>query len=46
MLRLREDIFEDYTEEHFLYCLRERARIIKSETVTPEGRRLIWYARP
>ena len=44
MLRLREDIFEDYTEEHFLHCLRERARIIKSETVTPEGRRLIWYS--
>lgn len=45
MLRLREDIFNDYTEEHFLAAVARRARIVKSEIVSASGRRLVWYDR-
>ena len=41
MLRLREDIFEDYSLERFLECLGAHARIERRETIN--GRELIWY---
>jgi ribosomal protein L11 methylase PrmA len=45
MLTLREDIFDDYNERNFSAILQQRARIIKSETVSATGRRLFWYDR-
>lgn len=45
MLRLRDDIFDDYTEEHFLAAIGRRACIVKSTTVSTSGRRLVCYDR-
>lgn len=45
LLALREDIFPDYAEEAFLQHLKRFARIVKTETVTASGRKLIWFAR-
>lgn len=45
LLRLREDIFDRYDEEHFLSCVRSRAEILKSTTVSGSGRLLISYRR-
>jgi ribosomal protein L11 methylase PrmA len=45
LLRLREDIFADYNEAHFVRCLEERARIVKSETVSASGRKLFAFER-
>ena len=41
LLALREDIFPDYTEAHFLHCLARTARIVETQTVTGSGRTLI-----
>jgi hypothetical protein len=43
LLRLREDIFPDYNEEQFVHCLRQRARIVASETVSASGRKLFAF---
>jgi ribosomal protein L11 methylase PrmA len=43
MLALREDIFDQYCEERFIYCLSLRARIVRSEQVSKSGRKLFWY---
>jgi ribosomal protein L11 methylase PrmA len=43
LLRLREDIFPNYTEEHFLTCVGARATIVRCERVTESGRTLVWY---
>ena len=45
LLRLREDVFTDYTQENFEALLAQRARIVKSQQVSKAGRRLYWYAR-
>jgi ribosomal protein L11 methylase PrmA len=45
LLRLREDIFPHYDEEHFVKCLQERARIVASETVSASGRKLFAFER-
>ena len=45
MLSLREDIFEDYDERHFVAMLSRHARIVRDETVSDTGRRLFWYDR-
>ena len=45
MLQLREDIFDDYTEEAFLSAVGARARIVKSLVVSAAGRRLVWFDR-
>ena len=45
LLRLREDIFPDYNEEHFVRCLQQRARIVTSETVSASGRKLFAFER-
>jgi hypothetical protein len=45
LLQLREDIFEHYTEEHFVSCLQQRARILASEVVSASGRKLFAYER-
>ena len=45
MLALREDIFDDYTEENFVAALKRSASIVKSERVSASGRHLFWYER-
>ena len=45
LLRLREDIFETYDEQHFLSTLQAHAEIIKSMTVSESGRLLVSYRR-
>ena len=45
LLRLREDIFPDYTESVFLDLLGRKARIIETEIVSESGRLLIRYQR-
>jgi ribosomal protein L11 methylase PrmA len=45
MLALREDIFHEYTEEHFVSALGRRARIVRSAVVSATGRTLYWFDR-
>jgi ribosomal protein L11 methylase PrmA len=45
MLALREDVFHDYSEGHFVAALGQRARIIRSEVVSAAGRTLYWFDR-
>lgn len=45
LLELREDIFADYEEEVFLKSISSRARIVKEEVVTQNGRKLVWFDR-
>jgi ribosomal protein L11 methylase PrmA len=45
MLALREDIFADYSEAAFVAAIEKRARVVRSETISGEGRRLFWYDR-
>ena len=46
LLALRDDIFPDYTAEHFQHCLSQSAEIIEARTVTQSGRTLIRFRRP
>ncbi|MHA1600307.1 MAG: class I SAM-dependent methyltransferase [Alphaproteobacteria bacterium] len=46
LLALREDIFPDYTVEHFQQCLSQSAEIVEARTVTQSGRTLIHFRRP
>jgi hypothetical protein len=41
MLKLREDIFPDYSLERFLDCLSAHATVKRIEAVN--GRQLIWF---
>ena len=45
LLRLRKDIFEDYSEEAFLSYLQEFATVERSLQVSETGRKLVWYRR-
>ncbi len=45
MLALREDIFDDYTEENFKAAIRKRATIVDVQKVTHTDRVLIQFAR-
>ena len=45
MLRLREDIFTDYSEESFVNHLERKADIVRSTTVSGANRRLFWFRR-
>jgi ribosomal protein L11 methylase PrmA len=46
LLRLREDIFPDYSEEAFRHLLGARSRIRRSERISATGRTLYWFERP
>ncbi len=46
LLALRDDIFPDYTLEHFQYCLSQRAQIVETRPLTRVGRTLIRFQRP
>jgi hypothetical protein len=45
LLRLRDDIFSDYTAEHFLQSLQKRARVVAPEMITASDRMLVWFDR-
>ena len=45
LLRLREDIFNDYSEDTFTHALEKKAVIERTETVSASGRKLFWYRR-
>jgi ribosomal protein L11 methylase PrmA len=45
MLRLREDVFDSYTEEAFLEAVEKKAVVADTLTVSSSGRRLIAYSR-
>lgn len=45
LLRLRADIFSEYSEENFERALRARARIARVEQVSAAGRKLYWFER-
>jgi ribosomal protein L11 methylase PrmA len=45
LLRLRDDIFEDYNQQTFEAALERHASITKSEQVSATGRRLYCYRR-
>ncbi|MEM7504077.1 MAG: class I SAM-dependent methyltransferase, partial [Pseudomonadota bacterium] len=45
LLRLREDLFIDYSEEAFETSLSQKARIVDSAEVSKTGRRLYTYER-
>jgi len=45
LLRLRDDVFDDYDAEHFLQQVTERATVVRRETLSPGGRILIAYER-
>jgi ribosomal protein L11 methylase PrmA len=44
LVRFREDIFSDYTEEQFLILLSRHARLVKKESLSENGRLLVWYS--
>jgi ribosomal protein L11 methylase PrmA len=45
LLALREDIFPDYDQEHFLAHVQRRARIVRQERLGQGGRLLVWFDR-
>jgi hypothetical protein len=45
LLSLREDIFPDYSVDTFSLELARRAAIIKTVSLSPDGRTLFWYER-
>jgi len=45
LLQLREDVFDDYSEEAFVQAVERRAELVRTETVSESGRRLFWYRR-
>ncbi len=45
MLRLREDVFDDYTEAVFLQAIQRHGDVVKSTRATASGRLLVWYRR-
>jgi ribosomal protein L11 methylase PrmA len=45
LLRLREDIFDDYSEDAFAQHLQARARIVQVVEASATGRRLFWFSR-
>lgn len=45
LLQLREDVFDDYSQESFENALQKYARIVHSKQVSANGRRLYTYER-
>lgn len=45
MLRNREDVFDDYTQERFLSCIGENATILRQQELSPGGRLLVHYKK-
>ena len=45
ILALRADVFTDYTEDNFDAALSMIARVVRSERITTNNRRLVWFDR-
>jgi len=45
LLKLRRDIFPDYTQENFLACVRSLARVERTESSSSTGRLLVQFSR-
>jgi ribosomal protein L11 methylase PrmA len=45
LLALREDIFAEYDQEHFVRYVEKRARILRQERLGQGGRLLVWFDR-
>lgn len=45
MLSLREDIFSEYHQDYFELLLLKKAKIIKQQCISAEGRTLYWYEK-
>jgi len=45
LLSLREDIFDEYTDAAFDGALARHAEVVREETITGTGRRLVWFKR-
>lgn len=45
LLKLREDIFADYSEEAFVACIGLRGEIVESQRLPSSNRLLVWYRR-
>ena len=45
LLALREDIFPEYDQEHFVAHVQRRARIVRQERLGEGGRLLVWFDR-
>jgi ribosomal protein L11 methylase PrmA len=45
LLALREDIFPDYTEDAFRAAVERHGHIERAESLSPDGRLLVWYQR-
>ena len=45
LLRLRDDIFDDYNENTFKHALDKKAVIVHSKTISASGRQLFWFKR-
>jgi ribosomal protein L11 methylase PrmA len=45
LLRVREDVFENYSAEFFQAAIKKRAEIFKVEKISASGRQLFWYKR-
>jgi ribosomal protein L11 methylase PrmA len=45
MLSQRQDVFTDYSDTTFTAALSSAARIVQTEAVSSNGRRLYWYER-
>jgi hypothetical protein len=45
LLSLREDIFPDYSLDKFSLELARNAGIVKTVSLSPDGRTLFWYER-
>jgi ribosomal protein L11 methylase PrmA len=45
MLALRDDIFSDYTLQHFTAALEKHARITRRYKISESGREMFWFSR-
>jgi len=45
LLSLREDVFSEYDDAHFLGHVGRRARIVRQERLGQDGRLLVWFDR-
>ena len=45
LLRHREDVFDDYTEDNFRSAIEAVAQVDREDVVSASGRKLYWYSR-
>jgi hypothetical protein len=45
MLKLRNDIFDDYGRDEFLTAVRDCGDIVETCEIIPKNRVIVWYRR-